>query len=204
MAEDKDLELDVNQAKGSKMTNILLITLIVLVLIVGGVGAFMFSGDKEGKSDSGSDTASSEKAEKSENKDPLLYITLVPEFVVNFGPGSEVRYLQIDLQAASRQQEAFDAMNLYMPVIRNDVLVLLSGQTFENLKTRAGKELIQQRILNTINTVVNSVLAKKDGENNNEKDDNKNNQPENKVEVDPNAIVEGPIESVYFLSFIMQ
>lgn len=199
MAEDKDLELDVNQAKGSKMTNILLITLIVLVLIVGGVGAFMFSGDKEGKSDSGSDTASSKKAE---NKDPLLYITLVPEFVVNFGPGSEVRYLQIDLQAASRQQEAFDAMNLYMPVIRNDVLVLLSGQTFENLKTRAGKELIQLRILNTINTVVNSVLAKKDGENNNEKD--ANNQSENKVEVDPNAIVEGPIESVYFLSFIMQ
>ena len=204
MAEDKDLELDVNKAKGSKMTNILLITLIVLVLIIGGVGPFMFSGDKEGKSDSDSKTASSKKAEEAENKDPILYITLVPEFVVNFGPGSEVRYLQIDVQAASRQQEAFDAMNLYMPVIRNDVLVLLSGQTFEILKTRAGKELIQRRILNTINTVVNSVLAKKDSDNNNEKDANKNNQAENKVEVDPNAIVAGPIENVYFLSFIMQ
>ncbi len=188
---DDELELDVNQAKGSKMTMILLIVLIVLVLIVGGVGAWFFM-SKGGKSEG---AAESHEPASKELK-PLKYQTMVPEFIVNFGPGSKVRYLQIDLQIATRDEEALKVVNTYRPVIRNDILVLLSGMSFEQLKDRAGKERLQRKLLNVINKVV--VEASHGGK--------KKSKHKKKAEGhgDEDEMIDGPIENVYFTSFIMQ
>ena len=107
---DEELELDVNQPKGNKMTTILLIALIVLVLIMGGVGTWLYLGSGS----SGEATSGSAKEEKVLG--PLTYLTLVPEFVVNFGPDSKVRYLQVDIQIASRDEQALQTVNNYRPV----------------------------------------------------------------------------------------
>ena len=192
MAEE-ELELDVNQEKGSKTTTILLIVLIVLVLVMGGVGAWLFLGD-----DGDESSASSDEAEKA--LAPLHYLTLVPEFIVNFGPGSRVRYLQVDLQVATRKEKSLETLSTYRPVLRNDILVVLSGVSFDDLKDRSGKEALQKKLLNTINKVVVSAgQAAPQSEN-----DDENATEENTEHVDPDAPVEGPIENVYFVSFIMQ
>lgn len=196
MAEE-ELELDVNIPKSNKLTTILLIVLIVLVLIFGGVGAWLFLGKDTG-SDSASSTSSktggNEKAEKL--LQPLHYLTLVPEFVVNFGPGSKVRYLQVDLQVATRDKAALAIVNTYRPVLRNDILVLLSGLTFDELKIRGGKENLQKKLLNTINQVVTNAKHS---------DQKKEKNATNSEQGDtPDKQVEGPIENVYFTSFIMQ
>ena len=193
---DEELELDVTQAKGNKMTNILLISLIVLVLIIGGVGGWLLlsKGDKAGESSS----ATGEKEKK--NLKPLKYLTLVPEFVINFGPGSKVRYLQIDLQVASRDESALSTMNVYMPVIRNDILVLLSGQTFEDLKSRAGKEALQKKILNKLNLVITKATS----EEQNKEESNADVSEEITETAQEEQVIKGPIENVYFTSFIMQ
>ena len=185
---DEELELDVNQPKSNKMTTILLIVLIVLVLIMGGVGAWLFLGKDSSDSDSKTTDAKdqTEKALK-----PLHYLSLVPEFVVNFGPGSKVRYLQIDLQVSTREEKSLNTINTYRPVLRNDILVLLSGLSFEELRYRAGKEALQQQILNTINKIVTEAMQ-------GEKADDAVNQKQN------SKPAEGPIENVYFTSFIMQ
>ncbi len=193
MAEE-ELELDVNQAKGSKTTTILLIVLILLVLVMGGVGAWFFLG--KDSSDESPDSA--EKAKK--DLAPLMYLTLVPEFIVNFGPGSKVRYLQVDLQVATRDETALQTVGTYRPVLRNDILVVLSGVSFDDLKDRSGKEALQKKLLNTINKViVFASHAAPQSENNDE-----NTTDENTEHVNPDAAVEGPIENVYFTSFIMQ
>lgn len=192
---DEELELDVSQAKGNKMTNILLIVLILLVLAMGGAGAWYFflRGDTSAKND---EVAAVEKA-------PLHYLNLVPEFVVNFGPGSKVRYLQVDLQVATRDEHALAAMTTNMPVIRNDILLLLSGQSYEVLKTRAGKEALQKQILDKLNTIITSVEADEQHaeEAPAEQKDTTDEKTTGNTETD---VVAGPIENVYFTSFIMQ
>lgn len=191
---NEELELDVNQPKGSKMTTILLIVLILLVLVIGGVGAWLFLGK-----DKGADTATGDSASAGKQLKPLTYFTLTPEFIVNFGPGSKVRYLQVDIQVATRDEAAIQTITTYRPVIRNDILVLLSGSTFDELKTRSGKEALQKKLLNTINKIVVASSKSGDEKDSNQANGNKNNNPS-----DNNDHVEGPVENVFFTSFIMQ
>lgn len=194
MADEEELELDVNQPKSNKMTTILLIVLIVLVLIVGGVGAWLYlSNDSE--SDTGGDASSGDTNTEKVLK-PLHYLTMVPEFVVNFGPGSKVRYLQVDLQVSTRDESVLTLINTYRPVLRNDILVLLSGQTYDQLRERSGKETLQKNILDTINRVVAEAMHPE--KNKEAKDDKAADENQQAV------TVKGPIENVYFTSFIMQ
>ena len=184
---DEELELDVNEKKGGKKTMILVIVGILL-LNGAGIGAWMFL--------SGGDSKSSNSADKGEPVlAPLHYLSMVPEFIVNFGPGSRVRYLQVDLQIATRDEAALATVDTYRPVIRNDVLVLLSSVKFDDLKDRAGKEVLQKKLLNAINKVVISAshAAPVDGD---KKDAQDAKQAKNAVK--------DPIENVYFTSFIMQ
>ena len=197
-AEEEELELDVNQPKSNKMTTILLIVLIVLVLIVGGVGAWLyFSKDSSSESDAG-DEASSGGGDTEKVLKPLHYLSMVPEFVVNFGPGSKVRYLQVDLQVSSRNEAALAVINTYRPVLRNDILVLLSGSKFDDLKDRPGKENLQKKLLASINKVVNEAMHPPS-----DKKDENASKDESGTDKE-NEIATGPIENVYFTSFIMQ
>lgn len=180
---DEELELDVNEKKGGKK-KIIMIVVGILLLNGIGIGAWLFLADADKKSP--------DAAEKQEAVlGPLKYLTMVPEFIVNFGPGSKVRYLQVDLQIATRQEDSLATISTYRPVIRNDILIVLSGVNYEDLKDRAGKEALQQKLLNTINKVVVAAgHAPADG-----KDTGHGNADDN---------VKGPIENVYFTSFIMQ
>ena len=197
---DEELELDVNPPKANKMTTILLIVLIVLVLIIGAVGAWLyFSKDSGSESESGGE-ASDGDAKTEKVLKPLVYLSLVPEFVVNFGPGSKVRYLQVDLQISTRDEDVLPIINTYRPVLRNDILVLLSGQTYDELRQRGGKEALQKNILNTVNRVVVEAIH---SEKNKEEKESNNEKAEDKQQTEA-ADVKGPIENVYFTSFIMQ
>jgi len=192
MAEE-ELELDVTQSKSNKITIILLVVLIVLVIVLGGIGAWLyFSKDGDSNESAGAENESSQKVLK-----PLLYQTLVPEFVVNFGPGSKVRYLQVDLQVATRSEAALAVVNTYRPVLRNDILVLLSGLSFEELSERSGKEALQKKLLNVINKIVIGAM-------NEEKKKEGAETKESNAVVSEKTDVKGPIENVYFISFIMQ
>ena len=186
MAEE-ELELDVNEKKGGTKTIILVVVGILLLNGIG-IGAWLFLSESD-SNESSTNTASKEAA-----LGPLTYLTLVPEFIVNFGPKSKVRYLQVDLQIATRNETALKTVNTYRPVLRNDILVLLSDVSYEDLKDRAGKEALQKRLLNAINKVITAA------ENTTPKDQDAKNE----VQSDADEVVDGPIENVYFVSFIMQ
>lgn len=189
---DEELELDVNEKKGGSKTIIIIVVAILLLNGIG-IGAWMFlMGDNEDGSSKGS-------AKKEVALGPLTYLTMVPEFIVNFGPQSKVRYLQVDLQIATREEASLKVVNAYRPVLRNDILVLLSDVSYDDLKDRVGKETLQKKLLNAINKVVvnaeHAAPAKKEGEEGS--DIEKSEHPETEE-------VKGPIENVYFISFIMQ
>ena len=183
---DEELELDVNESKGGKSKMIIIIVAILLLNGIG-VGAWLFLAG--GSDDTSSDASKNEKADMA----PLQYLTMVPEFIVNFGPGSKVRYLQVDLQVSTRDEAALAIINTYRPVLRNDILVVLSGVKFEDLKNRNGKEALQKTLLNTINKVIVSASHAAPAD-----------DKEKQAEDHGGEETKGPIENVYFTSFIMQ
>ncbi len=198
---EEELELDVNQTKSSKTSIILIIVLAVLVINIGGIDAWYFLVKDDASSASAKKEKSAETEEKAKNDlGPLKYLTLVPEFIVNFGPGSKVRYLQVDLQIATRDEAALKTVATYRPVLRNDILVILSGLSFEQLQGRSGKEALQKNILNTINKVIISSTNVASHEGNEESESSKAGVED----ATKDEVIDGPIENVYFTSFIMQ
>lgn len=167
MAENDDLNLAAEAAKpkGSALKRVILILVSVLVLM-GAVGAtlyFLLAGG----------TPAATEAREAPLP-PLIYKPLEPELVGNIdGPG-RVRFVQVGLVMAVRDPKVIEAVDRHIPVIRNDLLMLLSGKTYEQLNSAEGKEATRQEMLETIR----NVLEERAG----------------------NA----GIESIYFTSFVMQ
>lgn len=167
MAKRDELNLDVETppAKGGKM-KLILIVVLALVLgggIAGGVLFFLMGGEPREAVEAGPAVLP-----------PPIYKSLEPALVVNFqGPG-RIRYVQVGVVMSARDPRVMDAVDAHMPVIRNNLIMLLSGKTYEELNTREGKEQAREEVLDTIRR----VLEERTGE--------------------------AGIESVYFTSFVMQ
>lgn len=153
MAEnEQDLDLDVKS--GNKLNTILLVVLIVLVLAVAGAGAawYLMSGDDDTAAAEGAEGETAEVVEAQPK--PAHYFKLEPEFVVNFEDPDKARYLQLEIQLMARDPVIFEQVKTHMPVIRSELLILFSEQTFEKLSTREGKERLREETLKTINEIL--------------------------------------------------
>ncbi|MDH5571599.1 MAG: flagellar basal body-associated FliL family protein [Gammaproteobacteria bacterium] len=158
--ETEDLDLDVKS--GSKSNTILLIVLLVLLLLIGGGGGayFLLSGDK-GKAGAKHDAtkevvdekATAENADAGERK-PAIYYKLTPEFVVNLDDSSRVNFMQIELQVMVRDELVIPVMEHHMPVIRNNIMLLLSSQKYEEVNKREGKEKLMLDLKDTIQAIL--------------------------------------------------
>ncbi len=125
-------------AKSSKK---LLIIIIAAVVVLGGGGAgawFAFGGKGEEAKD-----AEAEHAEP-EAKLPAQFVALDPPFVVNFGPGSSARFLQIAVQLMTRDPHLVEFLHSNNPIIRNDLLLLFGNKQVEEVSTNEGKEALRE------------------------------------------------------------
>ncbi|MFT5484905.1 MAG: flagellar FliL protein [Halieaceae bacterium] len=140
------------------MKKIIIIAVVVLLLGGGAGGYFLLSGDEPSADAAlGADAALEEGAEAIEEvvaeEDPV-YLALNPAFVVNFDHKGRTRYLQLSLQIMSYDQEAVDKVMLNMPAVRNNLIMLFSGQDFDTLSSIEGKENLRQEVRKTIQEAV--------------------------------------------------
>ena len=143
---------------------------IVALLVLGGGGAgayFAFGGKPDGK-------GGKEKA-KVEQKLPPRYIALDPPFVVNFEAESAVRFLQVTVGIMTRDPAMEQLVKENDPRVRNDLLLILGGQTYASVSTTEGKEALRTRCLESVRTIVKEMGGDS-----------------------------GKIEALYFTSFVMQ
>lgn len=84
---------------------------------------------------------------------PPIYVELDP-FVVNFVQEEALRYLQLTVQLMSRDAKVVEDVDSYMPQIRNELILLLSGHAYGELITREGKETIREEIRVEINRIL--------------------------------------------------
>lgn len=75
--------------------------------------------------------------------EPAIYVPLDPPLVVSFAAEGGTRFLQLTLQAMSRDEHAIGAVKQHSPALRNAFLFLLSGRNVDELLTLQGKESLR-------------------------------------------------------------
>ncbi|HKJ21855.1 MAG TPA: flagellar basal body-associated FliL family protein [Gammaproteobacteria bacterium] len=161
--------------KKSSVIKIALLVLGVLCLVGGSIGGTLYFA--RAKPASGSVPAKTETTDKgnsdSQSQKPL-YLALDPPFVVNFADKNQMRFLQVAIEVMAYDAKAIDAVKENMPVLRNNLVMLLSSQDADTLFSLAGKEKLRTQALEAIQKVVKKRTGHKG------------------------------VQSVYFTSFVMQ
>ncbi|MBO2927498.1 flagellar basal body-associated protein FliL [Metapseudomonas otitidis] len=144
----------------SKLKLIILIVVALLLAIGLSVGATWFflskGGDK--KEEGKKEEAAAEHA--APVKQPAIYEPLAPAFVVNFNQNGRQRYMQVSVALMARDKGEMDALKVHMPVLRNKLVMLFSGQNFDNLVTAVGKEMLRQQATATVQELAKQETGK--------------------------------------------
>jgi flagellar protein FliL len=137
---------DTTQKKGSGKKKLLIIA--VLVLALGGGGGYFMYAKKHAAKDQKAAVVP---------KGPPLFFELDPPFVVNFETDAVVRFLQITTQVMSRDPATIEMVKVNDPIIRNDLLMLLSDQKYSNLATAPGKEKLRSEALIAVQKIITAA-----------------------------------------------
>ena len=140
-------------ATKGKLKLILLLVLALLLAVGLSVGATWFFMHK-------SESAPAPEAAQSNIKPAAIYEPLAPAFVVNFNQNGRQRYMQVSITMQARDQAALDALKVHMPVIRNNLVMLFSGQTFESLATPVGQEMLRRKATASVQEVAQKEVGK--------------------------------------------
>lgn len=88
------------------------------------------------------------------------FLPLDPPLVVNFEDGSAVRFLQISMEVMSKDPKGIESVQKNMPLIRNNLLLLMSNRDFQAMMSRDGKDKLRLEAL----TEINKIQKKQGGE----------------------------------------
>lgn len=165
--------------KKSGFGKILLIVLSVVVLVGASVGGTLFmtgalGGDAGLLASDDGGKSSAKKSHKNDKKAKAVYVKLGEPFVVNFMEGNQMHYLQVKIEAMTRDPVVPEAIETHLPQIRNNLVMLFSGLDYATLSTVPGKQKIRDEALAEIRAVLDQETG------------------------DPG------VEAVYFTSFVMQ
>ncbi len=141
-------------AKAGKKKLIIIIAAALLVVLIGGAAAYFLlkkppvEGDGEGADDAHAEAhqpAPKAKAKRDPGHPPV-FVPLDP-FTVNLADKESERYAQIGVTLEINDAKTGEELKLYMPAIRNNILMVLSHKTAAQLLTREGKDKLAKSIL---------------------------------------------------------
>jgi flagellar FliL protein len=164
----KDPAANVQPIKPKKKGKLLWIIVAVLV-VLGGAGAWLAFNPS-----AAAETAAAAGNPAAPHAAPIYY-KFDPAFVVNFGGEGSARYLQVTVEAMSRDMKVMESLKNFEPAVRNDLVMLYSGQDNATLMTVEGKEKLRAATLAIIRKVLDSEGGNGQG-----------------------------LEAVYFTSFVIQ
>jgi flagellar FliL protein len=141
-------------AAGGKKKIIIIGALAALLLVGGGVGAMLMMGGDE-------EAATEAAAAEAEKPAEAVYIDLKPEFVINFRDrNNRTKFLKAEMAVSTRDTDVEEAVTRHMPAIRNNLVLLLSRQIYEDLIPNEGKEALRQQALVEVQTVLEAEIGK--------------------------------------------
>ena len=140
--------------KGKKKLIIIIAAVLLVVLAGGGAAVFMMkqkaaaaeAAAAEGEDGEEAAPAKGDHAKKDEHKGPPVFVPLDP-FVVNLADRDSERYAQIGITLQVDDPKFADELKLYLPAVRNGILMVLAHKTSKELLERSGKERLAAEIM---------------------------------------------------------
>lgn len=203
--------------KGKKKLIIIIAAVLLVVLAGGGAAVFMMKskaaaaaaaaeaedGDAEASADADPKDHGGSHAKKDEKKGPPVFVPLEP-FVINLADRDVERFAQIGITLQLDDAKAADEIKLYMPAVRNGVLMVLAHKTSKELLERSGKEKLAAEIMReAVRPMGINIEAPEDeeGATADENADKPKAKAKKKKKKEPEH---NPVVSVNFSSFIIQ
>ena len=168
MADEEEVEVTPKSNK-----KLILLGLIGLLVVGGGAGggAYFFAT----KNASQSEAAGEESQEvAAQLPSEAHYVALEPAFTVNFEQEGQAQFLQLSLQAMTRDPKVAEVIERNMPMIRNNLVLIFAARSSNDLDTPEGREAFREETRIGIQEVVSGEGS------------------------------DGEVEAVYFTSFVMQ
>lgn len=146
--------------KGPKKLIIIIAAVVLLLVVVGGGATYFImkknaaaaeaaaaeeGGEGAAEDGGGKEASKTAKHGKDEHAAPPAFVPLEP-FVVNLADRDAERFAQIGITLQVDDPKLADQFKVYMPAIRNSVLMILSHKTSEELLTQEGKEKLASEI----------------------------------------------------------
>jgi flagellar FliL protein len=182
--------------KSGKKKLIIIVVAVVVLLAAAGGGALFFLKKKAHADDEASAEDESPAAvAKVDPKVPPVFVPLEP-FTVNLADKEAERYAQIGVTFAVADSKVVDSIKVFMPAIRNNILMVLAHKTSAELLLRDGKDQLAAEILRETSRALGYEVADPKDE---VADDDKPKKKRKKQDAEPL-----PIKSVYFSNFIVQ
>ncbi|MBQ0929741.1 flagellar basal body-associated FliL family protein [Ideonella sp. 4Y16] len=193
--------------KGKK--KLIIIIAAVAVLLLGGGGAAFYVMKKnaaaaeeaaaegeDGEHGSHAEKKPKEKKEKKkDDKHALPVFVPLDPFTVNLADRDSDRFAQIGITLQVEDAHAGDEIKAYLPAIRNNILLLLSRKSAQDLAGAEGKELLAEEILHVAVQPMGIELPPPGEEEAPAKGKKKKRY---------DSIEDSPIKHVQFSSFIIQ
>jgi len=205
--ESEDVQVDAGSKKKKKLMIMIGVGVLLMAMSIGGTLLAVKLLTSDSKKDVAEESASEDTAddedvseEEEAHAAPAIYFTMQPNFTVNFSVDGRQRYLQAEITLLYRNPEIDDLLNLHMPAIRNQLVMLLSNKSFDELQNPDSREKLKIESLEAIQSILdkeNAALHQKDNEDEDEESDEESDEDKEK---EP-ALV---IEQVLFTRFVMQ
>ena len=148
MADEEDVPV-----AGSKK-KLLIGIIAAVVLAAGGAAWFLLMGSDA------TESADAESAVVVPPQAPVQYLELTPAFIVNFPHQGRQRFMQATVTVMSRDADALEAVSQHMPVIRHNLINLLSAQLILVFEDPAGIEQLRQMATDEVNQVLQREIGR--------------------------------------------
>ncbi len=169
----------------------------VLVLVLAVVAVMMLT--KKPAQDAEGDEAPAKAAvAKRDPKAVPVFVPLDP-FTVNLADREAERYAQVGITLEVVNQQVGDQMKVYMPAIRNNILMALADRTAADLQTREGKQLLAVKVMRETSRALGYEVEDEETAADEDEPPAKGKKKKKKP-----APPELPVTAVHFSNFIIQ
>lgn len=159
LTEEEQAEADRKARRKQKIKLTVFAVLLVLLSVGVTLGLLYFLAP----GDAGSTGEAEEQAEQSEPlekaRQQAIYFPLKEKFVINYNVRGRQRFLQTEVNLMFRDNEVATVLEQHLPRVRNDLIMLFSGQEFEDLQTPEGRELLRQDALRRVQAILQQEMG---------------------------------------------
>ena len=192
-------------AKGKKKLIIMIaVAALLLVLVGGGVGFLLMSkkkADAEDHGDAESKPAAKVVAKAHDPKAIPIFVPLEP-FTVNLADRDAERFAQVGITLEFTDPKIGEQVKVFMPAIRNNVLMAIADRTAAELLGREGKDKLARKLgIETARALGYDVDD--DDDEAEAADDKAGKKPPAKKKKKKRA-TDSPVKAVHFSNFIVQ